>query len=154
MSKKTEQIYRAISSLEDLQNQISIINQLAKSKGEAGETEHHLENIEFEMGQQLKSLRFWIGSLYSYNGKSTSRAKQAASQENGKKGGRPPKEITSMRKRRVELEGLLEDLRKEKVVTTDYEMENQIDSQIGEYEAEIKNIEEKLESWNKARKAL
>jgi hypothetical protein len=83
MSKKTEQIYKAIASLEDLQNQISIINQLEKSKAgaELSEAEriekiHHLENIEFEMGQALKSLRFWIGSLYSYNGKSTSNAKK------------------------------------------------------------------------------
>ena len=110
MSKKTEQIYKAISTLEDLQSQISIINQLAKSKNgseisesEREEQNHHLENIEFEMGQAVKSLRFWIGSLYSYNGKSTSRAKVAASKENGKKGGRPPKKSRTSKKEKWSL---------------------------------------------------
>ena len=53
MSKKTEQIYKTISILEDLQNQISIMNQLAKAKGQADEENHHLENIEFEMPQAI-----------------------------------------------------------------------------------------------------
>lgn len=149
MSKKTEQIYKTISILEDLQNQISIMNQLAKAKGQAGEENHHLENIEFEMAQAIKSLRFWIGSLYSYNGKSTSRAKVAASQENGKKGGRPPKKITELKKRREELEDkMLPELRREKSVTTDLERESQLEEEISEYENELFIIEEKLERWH------
>ena len=87
-----------------MQNQISIINQLSRSKDGESEQSHHLGEIEFEMGQAIKSLRFWIGSLYMYNGKSTSKAKRTASQENGKKGGRPPKEITLARRRKAELE--------------------------------------------------
>ena len=157
MSKKTEQIYKAISSLEDLQSQISIINQLEKSKAgtEISESErieknHHLENIEFEMGQAIKSLRFWIGSLYSYNGKSTSRAKVAASQENGKKGGRPPKEITLLKRRKTELEEIvIPALKREKSVTSDLEREAQIENEIWGYENELCTIEEKLENWNK-----
>ena len=149
MSKKTEQIYKTISILEDLQNQISIMNQLAKAKGQAGEENHHLENIEFEMAQAIKSLRFWIGSLYSYNGKSTSRAKVAASQENGKKGGRPPKKITELKKRREELEDkMLPELRREKSVTTDLERESKLEEEISEYENELFIIEEKLERWH------
>ncbi len=162
MSKKTEQIYKAISSLEDLQNQISIINQLAKSKNgseisesERAEAARHLENIEFEMAQALKSLRFWIGSLYSYNGKSTSRAKVQASKENGKKGGRPPKEITMLKKRKVELEeSVLPDLRREKSVTTDLELEEKLNLQISDYENELASIDERLEKWNDDRSSL
>ena len=152
MSKKTEEIYKSISSLEDLQNQISIITRLAAGQGREDEEIHHLQNIEFEMGQQLKSLRFWIGSLYSYNGKSTSKAKKSASQENGKKGGRPPKEITQMKKRRIELESLLEEARREKITTTDFEKEEELAREIEEYEKEISEIEEKLEKWNEERR--
>ncbi len=162
MSKKTEQIYKAISTLEDLQSQISIINQLAKSKNgseisesEREEQNHHLENIEFEMGQAVKSLRLWIVSLYSYNGKSTSRAKVAASKENGKKGGRPPKEITNLKKRKMELEeSVLPDLRREKSVTTDLELEEKLNLQISEYENELAEINERLEKWNDDRSSL
>ena len=162
MSKKTEQIYKAIATLEDLQNQISIINQLEKSKEDSEITEaeraekiRHLENIEFEMGQSLKSLRFWIGSLYSYNGKSTSRAKIAASQENGKKGGRPPKEITNLKKRKTELEEIvLPELRREKSVTTDLERESQIENEIALYENELGSIEERLEKWYSEKNVL
>lgn len=159
MSKKTEQIYKAIAALEDLQNQISIINQLEKSKEDSELTEaeraekiRHLENIEFEMGQSLKSLRFWIGSLYSYNGKSTSRAKIAASQENGKKGGRPPKRITDMKKRSVILEETLASLKKEKLLTTDFDRENEIEAEISGYENELERIREEIEIWNQQKK--
>ena len=153
MSKKTEQIYKAISSLEDLQNQISIINQIAKGQGREDEQAHHLQNIEFEMAQQLKSLRFWISSLYSYNGKSTSRAKQAASKENGKKGGRPPKEITMMKKRREELDLLIEESQREKIVTTDFEKEEKLIQEIAEYEHEKEEITRKLQDWDKIKKS-
>ena len=152
MSKKTEQIYKSLSVLDDLQNQISVINRLSEAKGGAGEEElHHLADIEFEMAQQLKSLRFWIGSLYSYNGKSTSRAKRSASQENGKKGGRPPKEITAMRRRTVELEQLIDELHRQKIITTDYEKEEKLSQEISGYEAELSEIKEKLEKWNESR---
>lgn len=154
MSKKTEQIYKAISVLEDLQNQISIMNQLSRSKGEESEQSHHLGEIEFEMGQAIKSLRFWIGSLYLYNGKSTSKAKQNASQENGKKGGRPPKEITAARRRRAELEEtLIPDLRRERSITTDLEKESALDREIEDCEKELVLIEEKLEKWAEKKSA-
>lgn len=110
MSKKTEHIYKSISHLEDLRQEVSVAAKLLASgafdSGENGKTEavRHLEDIEFGIGQEIKALKFWIGSLYLYNGKSTSRAKQAASKENGKKGGRPPKEITAARRRIREIE--------------------------------------------------
>ena len=72
-----------------------------------------------------------LGRLYSYNGKSTSRAKVQASKENGKKGGRPPKEITNLKERKTELEeSVLPDLRREKSVTTDLELEEKLNLQI------------------------
>ena len=162
MSKKTEQIYKAINALVDLQNQISIISQLEKSKDPSELTEieraeriRHLENIEFEMAQSLKSLRFWIGSLYSYNGKPTSKAKIAASQENGKKGGRPPKEITNLKKRKAEIENeVMPELKREKSVTTDLERESQIEKEISIYENELTDIEGKLEKWNSEKKMV
>lgn len=157
MSKKTEQIYKGILKLEDLKNQISIINQLAKSKiaseiseNERAEQTHHLENIEFEMSQAINSLKFWISSLYSYNGKSTSNAKKSASRENGKKGGRPPKEITNLKKRKIELEEtVIPELKREKSITTDLEKEEKISSQISAYENELSEIEIRLDEYHK-----
>ena len=154
MSKKTKEIYKTIEALEDLQAQISIINKLSQNLEEGSEESHHLKAIEYEMGQQLKSLRFWINSLYSYNGKSTSRAKQNASKENGKKGGRPPKEITQMKKRLVTLEELSENARQEKILTTDLEKEAKLTEELKSYEDERILIEEKLEKWKIERKSL
>lgn len=102
MSKKTENIYSAIDNLKELQEQLSQYNKSAEVR--------ELQDIEFKMGQELKNLSFWISSLYSYNGKSTSYAKKQASKENGKKGGRPPKEITIARRRLAELNELLPQL--------------------------------------------
>lgn len=96
MSKKTDAIYTAISRLEELNSRLPEI-----SKDFSGDD---IEEIAFEIGRELKNLRFWIDSLYSYNGKSTSRAKKIASKENGKKGGRPPKIITDARRRIFVLE--------------------------------------------------
>ena len=148
MSKKTEQIYKEISRLEDLQNQISIINSLSEAKGEENEESRHLQNIEFEMKQAITSLKFWIDSLYSYNGKSTSNAKKSASKENGKKGGRPPKEITQLKRRKTELEEILiPELKGQKNLTLDFEREEKIESELENYNQELQNIEEKLHNY-------
>lgn len=96
MSKKTDAIYTAISRLEELNSRLPEISKDFSSDD--------IEGIAFEIGRELKNLRFWIDSLYSYNGKSTSRAKKIASKENGKKGGRPPKIITDVRRRIFVLE--------------------------------------------------
>lgn len=76
MSKRTNAIYKSLENLEIIQK--------AMDDGE----------LSFRMSQELKNLKFWIDSLYRYNGKSTSIIKKTASAENGKKGGRPPKEIS------------------------------------------------------------
>lgn len=88
MSKRTDAIYNSLNKLDDIQKS------LLANKDNFQET----DNLIFSMGQELKNMRFWIDSLYRYNGKSTSAIKKNTSAENGKKGGRPPKEISEARK--------------------------------------------------------
>lgn len=154
MSKKTENIYKSISHLEDLKNEISIITKLAENDdGTSDESEkteriRHLENVEFEIGQELKSLKFWIDSLYLYNGKSTSRAKQNASKENGKKGGRPPKEITEARRKIREIEeNELPEMEKQKNLALDADEESKLDAEIAKANAELGELREKVGEW-------
>lgn len=100
MSKKTDSIYKSIEELEGLQKALEEL----KSSDLPEEKLKELDNISFGLAQELKTLRFWIDSLYKYNGKSTSQLKKTASAKNGLKGGRPPKEITQLRRRIVEIE--------------------------------------------------
>lgn len=158
MSKKTENIYKAISRLEDLRQEISVIAKLAAAdvsdSDESGKTERirHLENVEFEMGQEIKSLKFWIDSLYLYNGKSTSRAKQAASKENGKKGGRPPKEITEARRKIREIEEIeMPLLEHRKNLAVDLEEDSRLCIEIDNAGKEISSLREKIEKWENER---
>lgn len=158
MSKKTENIYKAISRLEDLRQEISVIAKLAAAdvsdSDESGKPERirHLENVEFEMGQEIKSLKFWIDSLYLYNGKSTSRAKQAASKENGKKGGRPPKEITEARRKIREIEEIeMPLLEHRKNLAVDLEEDSRLCIEIENAEKEILSLREKIEKWENER---
>ena len=81
MSRKTEEIKKSILRLEEIQQT------LAASDGQAPE---NLNLIADRMKSELENLKLWIEMLYKYNGTSKSRAKVAASRENGKKGGRPP----------------------------------------------------------------
>lgn len=99
MSKKVENIYKTIENLQALQNSLAEYNKPAGIR--------ELSDIEFNMGQELKKLKMLIESLYSNNGRSNSYAKKQASKENGKKGGRPPKEISQGKKRLAELEELI-----------------------------------------------
>lgn len=160
MSKKTESIYKAIENLEGIQEQIAVINQLAKVQvagDEEAETQkkRHLEKIEFEMLQELKALRFWVGSLYTYNGKSKSRAKQSASKENGKKGGRPPKEITLARRRIAEIEEVLvPELESKKNVCIDPAEEERLSEEIRILRDESVLLGEKLTAWAEKGKAF
>ncbi|MCR5187753.1 MAG: hypothetical protein K6C97_02370 [Treponema sp.] len=96
MSKKTQEIYQSINNLNSLQRDLIEYNETLQDR--------KLQDIEFQMGQELKKLKFWIDSLYSLNGKSTSIAKKNASKENGKKGGRPPKAVTEANRLIRELE--------------------------------------------------
>lgn len=135
MSRKTENIRKAIANLEDLK--IKLSNYSFDSK--------ELQNIEFQMGQELKNLKFWIDSLYLYNGKSTSNAKKASSRENGKKGGRPPKAVTEMKKRKLELENvLIPEMESKRKSTLDFLEERCLSDEIEKLNKELEEIDSKL----------
>lgn len=151
MSRKTENIYKAIEKLEILKNQLELYNETAGGAGDSADADavavdnKALQDIEFQMGQELKSLRFWIDSLYRYNGKSTSNAKKNSSRENGKKGGRPPKVVTDLKKRRAELEdNIIPDLESKKKATNDFLEERCFSEEIEKYQKEIEEIDDKL----------
>lgn len=137
MSRKTENIYKSIEALNGLEQKLAQYNQTAGDRD--------LDDIDFEMRQQLKNLKFWIDSLYSFNGKSTSRAKKIASRENGKKGGRPPKAVTLMKRRRIELEEqLIPELQRQKTLAETMEEEKKICQTLSDYEKELADINSKL----------
>ena len=55
MSKKTEEIFKTLESLKSIQSEISEYNKTANIR--------ELEDIEFNMGQELKKLKF----LFEYH---------------------------------------------------------------------------------------
>ena len=145
MSKKTDAIYSSLAKLESLNQKIH---------GAALEfSDKNLEDIDFEMSQEIKNLRFWIDSLYSYNGKSTSRAKKIASAENGKKGGRPPKEITAARKRILELENTeIPDTESKIRMAITQDEEEKFSAQLEKFTDELDSLRDKVFQWEKSRK--
>lgn len=145
MSKKTDNIRTIISKLSQLQLQLSDYNKEAQIR--------ELDNIQFEMQQNLKELNFWIDSLYSYNGKSTSNAKKAASRENGKKGGRPPKEVTEARRRINQLENeLIPQIEHKLKMTDDVEEETELSGQKVQFQLELGLLNEKIVLWDEKKK--
>ncbi len=96
MSLKTQEIKKALKNLETLSEQLKLYTKNNYSQ--------KLDDIQFGIETNTKSLRTWIEMLYQYNGKSKSYKKVNASRENGKKGGRPTKEISAAKKRIKELE--------------------------------------------------
>ena len=138
MSKKTENIYKSIENISQLSQRISEYN---KKLTEQGMQNRELEDICFGLNQEVKNLTFWFSSLYSYNGKSTSYAKKTASRENGKKGGRPPKEVTLRRRRIAELtETVIPDLQHKIKFTNDAEEEVQLTRELRRVKAELKKL--------------
>lgn len=133
MSKKTDNVNKAIEKLTQLKNQLTEYNQTVQVR--------KLQDIEFEMDEQLKNLKFWFDSLYSYNGRSTSNAKKTSSRENGKKGGRPPKEVTLKKRRITELEDvLIPELQHQKKLAVDFEEEIRLEEEIKKLEKELNLI--------------
>lgn len=102
MSKRTDSINKSLDNLNELQRNLDDF--IASNKDLELKS---LENISFQFKQELKTLNFWIDSLYKYNGKSTSIVKQNSSMENGRKGGRPPKEVSQAKKDILWVEGEL-----------------------------------------------
>lgn len=150
MSKKTKNIYKEIEDLQKLQVRLSGIGEDLNQKGDFSgeETEalgREIENIQYEMDQSLKNLKFWIDSLYAYNGKSTSNAKQASSRENGKKGGRPKKDISLMKARIAELSDLIPETEHQLRLISDFEEENNLRQKLEALESEKNQLEKKLE---------
>lgn len=102
MSKKTQEIRSIFQELGSLQKRIENLKSQAPELEEKNSRE--INEISFNLAQNLTKLEFWFNSLYAYNGKSKSVAKKLSSRQNGKKGGRPPKKITLLRQRKTELE--------------------------------------------------
>ena len=143
MSKKTDNVYGAIENISQLTKKLEEYNQLLSAQGNAS---RELEDIYFGLNQEIKNLTFWFSSLYSYNGKSTSYAKKSASRENGKKGGRPPKEVTQRKKRIAELtELVIPDLQHKIKFTNDAEEEARLKKELRRAKTELKRVEDELE---------
>ena len=136
MSKKTQNIYAAIENLNNLQKQLADYN--------ATIGDRKLDDIEFGLSQELKNLKFWIDSLYSYNGKSKSLAKKAASKENGRKGGRPPKAVTEAKKRIFALEMEISDLEHSLKMSDFVDERQNLEEQIISKKQEISDLEKNL----------
>lgn len=102
MSKKTQEIRSIFQELGSLQKRIENLKSKAPELEEKNSRE--IDEISFNLAQNLTKLEFWFNSLYAYNGKSKSVAKKLSSRQNGKKGGRPQKKITLLRQRKTELE--------------------------------------------------
>ena len=138
MSKKTDNIYKSIETISQLSQKLDEFN---KGLAVQGMQNRELEDICFGLNQEVKNLTFWFSSLYSYNGKSTSYAKKTASRENGKKGGRPPKEVTLRRRRIAELtETIIPDLQHKIKFTDDVDEEAQLKKELRRVKAELKKL--------------
>ncbi len=145
MSKKTQAIYSLIDDLSDINAQLQTIAQSFSSQRE-------LEDLSFKMNQDLKTLRFWFDSIYAYNGKSTSIAKKNSSRENGKKGGRPPKKITLLKRRKTELNDTVIPELEHKIKFSDdnADLEN-LKSELKKTQAELNTILIELENYSSAK---
>ena len=166
MSKKTDSIYSSLDRLDELVGVLKEVSggadcgnsalQSEMTEGEAGGlqvqsgTLKKIDDISFEMGIKLKELRFWIDSLYSYNGKSTSYAKKNASKENGKKGGRPPKQITQAKRRILELENdVIPDLESKIRLAVSAEDEEAFKAQLVGAQTELAGCKKRVEEFRR-----
>lgn len=146
MSRKTEAIRKSLENLDNLQKALSTISDEMHSR--------QLEDVSFKMSMELKSLTFWIDSLYAQNGQSKSRSKVNASRENGKKGGRPPKEITRAKQRISELEEVvIPDLNSRLRLADELFEEADLTKKKHEAEEEMKLLQSEIDAWE-AKKRL
>ena len=141
MSKKTSAIYKCLDNLEELRKRM-----ISCQNGE--NTSNELNDIDFHVQQELKTLRFWFDSLYKYNGRSTSLSKKNASIRNGMKGGRPPKEI-SITKKRIDLlkSEIIPDLDHKIVMADSNEELEELQKKRHEASEELETCENKVHLW-------
>lgn len=145
MSKKTQEIRSIFQELGSLQKRIENLKSQAPELEEKNSRE--IDEISFNLAQNLTKLEFWFNSLYSYNGKSKSVAKKLSSRQNGKKGGRPPKKITLLRQRKTELEEkILPSLEHELKFTDSSLRLEQLPEEIKNASLELQKIIQELEN--------
>lgn len=145
MSKKTQEIRSIIQELGSLQKRIENLKSQAPELEEKNSRE--IDEISFNLAQNLTKLEFWFNSLYAYNGKSKSVAKKLSSRQNGKKGGRPPKKITLLRQRKTELEEkILPSLEHELKFTDSSLRLEQLPEEIKNASQELQKIIQELEN--------
>lgn len=145
MSRKTEAIRKSLEELNTLQEELTKVSEEIRSR--------QLEDVAFRMSMQLKSLSFWIDSLYAQNGQSRSRSKTDASRENGKKGGRPPKEITQAKLRITELEEvIIPDIHSRRRLADELFEEADLSVQERQAEEEMEKLQEKVSAWEERKK--
>lgn len=145
MSKKTQEIRSIFQELGSLQKRIENLKSQATELEEKNSRE--MDEISFNLAQNLTKLEFWFNSLYAYNGKSKSVAKKLSSRQNGKKGGRPPKKITLLRQRKTELEEkILPSLEHELKFTDSSLRLEQLPEEIKNASQELQKIIQELEN--------
>lgn len=144
MSLKTEEIKKSLANLDQLQSQLEELNKSLQNR--------QLDDINFGVKTNIRNLKTWIEMLYKYNGKSKSNRKVTASRENGKKGGRPPKGISAMRKR-VQLlqDELLPKLQDEMSRLLDEEEITKMAAEKTSYEIELQELNSKLEEYERSK---
>ena len=145
MSKKTQEIRSIFQELGSLQKRIENLKSQAPELEEKNSRE--IDEISFNLAQNLTKLEFWFNSLYAYNGKSKSVAKKLSSRQNGKKGGRPPQKITLLRQRKTELEEkILPSLEHELKFTDSSLRLEQLPEEIKNASLELQKIIQELEN--------
>lgn len=142
MSFKTEEIRKSLAELKILQEKLEKFARNNPSK--------EIDDIQFGIKTNVRNLETWIEMLYKYNGKSKSNRKIKASRENGKKGGRPPKNISLARKRILELENtILPELQDNLENCFSEENAEKIAAEKTSYEIELAELKNKLDEYQK-----
>lgn len=144
MSFKTEEIKKSLAELKILQEKLEKFAENNPSK--------EIDDIQFGIRTNLRNLETWIEMLYKYNGKSKSNRKVKASRENGKKGGRPPKNVSEWKKRIFELENTILPEIQDKISSSFSESETtNIAAEKTSYEIELVELKNKLEEYQKSK---
>ncbi len=142
MSFKTEEIRKSLAELKILQEKLEKFARNNPSK--------EIDDIQFGIKTNVRNLETWIEMLYKYNGKSKSNRKIKASRENGKKGGRPPKNISMARKRILELENtILPELQDNLENCFSEENAEKIAAEKTSYEIELAELKNKLDEYQR-----